>query len=336
MASQATGKKGVKAKNCTCPGLECEARTKWRDWREQEQWKGGMKRWGQAELNSKLYLFSVQRGTKLQGWGKGDSEGSTVYCRGFEKEIDRQSGKKRYVGKGEGEKKGEGLFTAKPHNKPRRVRRKVLTLSSENCLNRALVSGLPLRITSRITAVCLAFSSFACSSSFLPSLRPPTRPAHPPLYVWVFLCQFPCPFSQLDNFKITVLPWPWPIQVTEAESRIFYFVCVVFFFSFSFFSFRLSRERKNMTRFNKWRYCAIHVDDSPKASRFQWRRSFQAAPSSDCHCGWFNYNDLPLSLRAVIKRGGETFFCKRIVSSSVPCALHPVKSKVRQQWVSPS
>lgn len=55
-------------------------------------------------------------------------------------------------------------------NQLRRVRRKVLTLSSENCLNRALVSGLPLRITSRITAVCLTFSSFACSSSFLPSL----------------------------------------------------------------------------------------------------------------------------------------------------------------------
>lgn len=59
-----------------------------------------------------------------------------------------------------------GVVMAEWHNKPRRVRRKkiirlFLTLSSESCLNRALVSRLPLRITSRITAVCLSVSSFA-------------------------------------------------------------------------------------------------------------------------------------------------------------------------------
>lgn len=116
--------------------------------------------------------FSAQRETKLQEWGKVMMRGPLFLLQLWDV-IDRQSEKRTH-----GEVKAEDCSWQRSITSWGGCREKsirlFLALSSESCLNRALVSRLPLRITSSITAVCLILSL----SPTWP-IPPPSPPSSP-------------------------------------------------------------------------------------------------------------------------------------------------------------
>lgn len=161
---------------------------------------------------------------KKVGLWKGESRGS--------RELEEGGGRPRWIGR------------TSPWGRRAASLGLLLALSSESCLNRALVSSLPLRITSRKTAVCLIVSFFILLRLVLLRLLLLFLP-RPPLSASARLCQSP-----RSKREIFFLRGPDPCRWRRQKERLFFiYMCVLFF----------SNPERRFKKKTQKRSCTIHT-----------------------------------------------------------------------------